>query len=271
MHRPFAAQIKGDQAVLQPIALTGAHARWPALMVSKAPLSVMKHRIALKAVALAAVLGFMNIMAPTEASASILNLEIGAAQIFDVQYNWSSTTGNASCGYADPAACDTLNVHGLQAPYESVPDFSTHPSLTTGQYYGFFVSTTVANTFGMAVFNTDGTEAYAIHNSGSLQKLSSDGIFYLGNDQFGTVITPNAGFAYGATASLAVGTGSPTYAEAMAFTPPSSVPLTVGQTPGTPTDAPEPASIALIASALVGIGATRKRSRLGRLASDPQG
>jgi len=220
-------------------------------------LNFLRPAAAGKAVAFAACFAILNVAVASPASASLLNLQIGPAQIFDVQYNWSSTTGNLSCGYADPAACDTLNVSGLQSP---ISDSGTHPALTTGQYFGFFNSTTVAGTFGLAVFNADGTESYVFDNSGSLQKLSPDGIFYLSDHDNGTVITPDAGYAHNSSATLSVGVGTPSNADALAFTPPSNAALNAGETVS---DVPEPASIALMAGALVGMGAVR--SRKGKL------
>lgn len=187
------------------------------------------------------------LLSAVTAKADLLNLKIGPAQIFDVQYNWANSsapnTPNWGC-YNDPTPCDVLNVSGLIAPYASTGpggNFS-HPNLTAGQYYGFINSTTNPGTYGMAVFNANGTQAYVIHDTGDLFKMSGDGIFYIGGGFFGTVITPSTGYAYGSSASLNVGTGTPTQADALAYTPPSSGVLTAGQTASQIVANPQPAS-----------------------------
>lgn len=189
-------------------------------------------------------------LASQTATASILDLKIGAAQIFDVQYSWSHstdpTTPDYNC-YGDASACDVLNVSGLTQPYETVgPNGNfAHPTLTSGQYYGFINSPTNPGTYGMAVFNADGTQAYIIHNTGDLYKVSNDGIFFVGGGFFGTVITPSEGYSYNSSATLNVGTGTPTSSTILSYTPPSSGVLTPGQAASqvvvpTPTPTPTP-------------------------------
>jgi hypothetical protein len=169
------------------------------------------------------------------AYAGLTDLKIGEAQIFDVQYYWSNSSNPGqpdwSC-YGDASPCDTLNVSGLTQPYASTGPggYFSHPTLTSGQYYGFINSPTVPGTYGMAVFNSDGTQAYVIHNTGDLYKMSNDGIFFVGGGFFGTVITPSTGYSYGSSATLNVGTGTPDAAAIAAYTPPSAGVLTAGQT-----------------------------------------
>lgn len=174
----------------------------------------------------------------TFANAGLLDLKIGEAQIFDVQYYWSSSTNDANCGWGNEASCDTLNVSGLIAPYGSAGSYNfQHPTLTSGQYYGFINSPTVAGTYGMAVFNSDGTQAYVIHNTGDLYKLSGEGIFFVGGGFFGTVITPSTGYAYGSSATLNVGTGTPSSSDITSYTPPSTTVLAAGQSAPAPAPA----------------------------------
>ena len=174
----------------------------------------------------------------TVANAGLLDLKIGEAQIFDVQYYWSSSTNDANCGWGNEASCDTLNVSGLIAPYGSAGSYNfQHPTLTSGQYYGFINSPTVAGTYGMAVFNSNGTQAYVIHNTGDLYKLSGEGIFFVGGGFFGTVITPSTGYAYGSSATLNVGTGTPSSSDITSYTPPSTTVLAAGQSAPAPAPA----------------------------------
>lgn len=192
-----------------------------------------------------------GIAASSHANASILDLKIGAAQIFDVQYSWAHSNApnnpDYSC-YNDPSSCDVLNVSGLQAPYESTPNNFTHPALTAGQYYGFINSPTVPGTYGMVVFNANGTQAYVIHNTGDLYKLSGSGIFYVGGGFFGTVITPSAGYSYNSTVSLNVGLGTPTSSTETSYAPPSTTVLTAGQTASNNTPPSPPPSPTVVST-----------------------
>jgi hypothetical protein len=148
------------------------------------------------------------------AQADITDLKIGEAQIFDVQYYYSGTT---------------LNVSNMIAPYASVsPGNFQHPTLTTGQYYAFFNSTTNPGTYGMGVYNSNGTQAYVVHNTGSLSKMGDGVIFYVGGNFFGTVISTSQGYAYGSSASF-TNTRTPTSAEITNYIPATSVPLLAGQ------------------------------------------
>lgn len=178
------------------------------------------------------IVAMVGITFASVANAGLLDLKVGEAQIFDVQYYWSSSTNDSSCGYGNEGSCDTLNVSGLIAPYQSTGPGGSfqHPNLTSGQYYGFINSTTVPGTYGMAVFNANGTQAYVIHDTGDLYKLSGDGIFYVGGGFFGTVITPSTGYAYGSSATLNVGTGTPDATTIASYTPPSTTVLAAGQT-----------------------------------------
>jgi hypothetical protein len=84
----------------------------------------------------------------------------------------------------------------------------------------------------MAVFNADGSQAYVIHNTGDLYKMTNQGIFFVGGGFFGTVITPSTGYNYGDSASLNVGLGTPDATAIAAYTPPSTTVLAAGETAG---------------------------------------
>lgn len=166
------------------------------------------------------------------AHADIIDQPFGANQVFDVQYNWSnSSTGSVDYGcYSDSTPCDTLNVSGLTTPYSSVS--GDQPTLTSGQYYKFFNSTTDTGTYGLAVYNADGTQAFIMHNTGTFYKATTAGIFYVGGGFYGTVFSPSTGYALGGSAALAVGTGSPTTADLQAYTASSTTVLVAGETAG---------------------------------------
>jgi hypothetical protein len=181
------------------------------------------------AVALAIAFGMAN-----TAQADITDQPFGPNQVFDVQYNWAHssnpTSPDFSC-YGDPSSCDVLNVSGLTTPYSSVTN--NQPILTAGQYYKFFNSTTVPGTYGLAVYNADGSQAFIMHNTGNFYKATSAGMFYEGGGMYGTVLSPSAGYAAGSSASLAVGIGAPTAADLSAYTASATVVLAAGETPST--------------------------------------
>jgi hypothetical protein len=181
------------------------------------------------AVALAIAFGMAN-----TAQADITDQPFGPNQVFDVQYNWAQssnpTSPDFSC-YSNPSSCDVLNVSGLTTPYSSVTN--NQPVLTTGQYYKFFNSTTVPGTYGLAVYNADGTQAFVMHNTGNFYKATSAGMFYEGGGMYGTVLSPSAGYAAGSSASLAVGLGTPTAADLSGYTASSTTVLAAGETPST--------------------------------------
>jgi hypothetical protein len=166
--------------------------------------------------------------------ADITDQPFGPNQVFDVQYNWAQssnpTSPDFSC-YSNPSSCDVLNVSGLTTPYSSVTN--NQPILTAGQYYKFFNSTTVPGTYGLAVYNADGSQAFIMHNTGNFYKATSQGMFYEGGGMYGTVLSPSAGYAAGSSASLAVGLGAPTAADLSGYTASATTVLAAGETPST--------------------------------------
>jgi hypothetical protein len=185
----------------------------------------------------------------------ITDLKIGEAQIFDVQYYYSGTT---------------LNVSNMIAPYASVsPGNFQHPVLTTGQYYSFFSSTTNPGTYGLGVYNSDGTRAYIVHNTGSLSKIGDGVIFYVGNGFFGTVISTAQGYAYGSSASF-TNTRTPTAADLTSYTPAASVPLIAGQSAAqanASNSTPTPNPTAVTNSIITAITPTSNNSPAGETAT----
>ena len=159
--------------------------------------------------------------------AAITDLKLSTAQIFDVQ--WSISGGR-------------LNASGFNYIYSSVnyatqttsaarwTSTQTSDAGTNGRYIGFFNSTTNPGTYGMAVFNSDGTRYKTINNTGSFRALADGAIFYNGNGMWGTLITTGQGYSLGQSGNWAVTQDNPSNAQLEAYTPPSSTPLAPGQT-----------------------------------------
>lgn len=159
--------------------------------------------------------------------ASILDLKLSTAQIFDVQWYISGSTLNASVFSYIYASVNyaTQTADAQRWTAEQTADASSN-----GRYIGFFNSTTNPDTYGMAVFNSDGTIYKKINNTGSFVALADGAIFYNGDDMWGTLITTGQGYNYGQSGSWAVTTDNPTNSQLQAYVPPSSEPLAAGQT-----------------------------------------
>lgn len=159
--------------------------------------------------------------------AAITDLKLSTAQIFDVQWNISG---------------GKLNVSGFNYIYSSV-NYTTQTTSaarwnatqtadagSNGRYIGFFNSTTNPGTYGMAVFNSDGSRYKTINHTGSFRTLADGAIFYNGNGMWGTLITTKQGFNYGQSASFTLTQEYPTNAQLEAYVPDSTTPLAAGQT-----------------------------------------
>ena len=153
---------------------------------------------------------FLSSILPVKAD--ITDGHFSTNQIFDVQYYWSGTTLNAS---------------NFIAPYDM--NFQ-HPTVGSGQYFAFFNSTTNPGTYGLGLYNADGTQAQVVHDTGTLQAIGPDALFYIGSGFFGTVITTSAGYAYGSNGSFTSMDTSVTSTDASSYTWASTVPLSAGQT-----------------------------------------
>jgi hypothetical protein len=164
-------------------------------------------------------LAFFFFILPAVASASILDIKISPAQIFDVQWNIQGTTFNA---------------WNFTRPYTSFSGQMTAPQVQAvfdnNQYFGFFESTTNPGTYGLAVFNQNGTVDWVLHNTGSFRALSPEVVFYDGNGFWGTLITLGAGYNYGDSASFEDIINNPTNEDLTTFTPASTEPLAAGET-----------------------------------------
>ena len=155
----------------------------------------------------------------SNAFAAITDGKFGINQIFDVQYNWNGSTLNAS---------------NFIAPYNK--NFQT-VTVTSGQYFQFFNSTTNPGTYGLKLMNSDGTQHSIVHDTGDITALGSGAIFYIGSGFFGNVITTAQGYSYGASASFTNMDTSVTSSDLNNYTYASSTPLASGQTAAPPAPA----------------------------------
>jgi hypothetical protein len=160
------------------------------------------------------------------ARANITDGHFSTNQIFDVQYYWSGTTLNAS---------------NFIAPYDM--NFQ-HPTVSSGQYFAFFNSTTNPGTYGLGLYNSNGTLAQVVHNTGTLQAIGPDALFYIGSGFFGTVITTSAGYNYGQSASFTNMDTSVSSTDAQNYTWASTTPLSAGQSAGSGSGTPTVVSTA---------------------------
>jgi hypothetical protein len=154
----------------------------------------------------------------TSVQAGVLDLRLKVDQIFDVQWNISG--GN-------------LNASGFNYIYSSVNyDTQTNSARrwtaaqtadagSNNRYIAFFNSTTNPGTYGMAVYNSDGSVYKIINNTGSFRALASGAIFYNGNGMWGTLITTEAGYSLGSSGSWAVTVNYPTNADLDAYVAPA--------------------------------------------------
>ncbi len=155
----------------------------------------------------------------SNAFAAITDGKFGINQIFDVQYYWSGTTLNAS---------------NFIAPYNK--NFQT-VTVTAGQYFQFFASTTNPGKYGLKLMNSNGTQHSIVHDYGDITALGNGAIFYIGSGFFGNVITTSQGYNYGASATFTNMDTSVTSSDLNSYTFASTTPLAAGQTaaPATPT------------------------------------
>jgi len=178
--------------------------------------------------------------------ADITDGAFGINQIFDVQYSWSGTTLNA-WNFISPYDSSMQHLSGCTA---------TSCTLGTGEYFKFFNSTTVPGTYGLALYNADGTVKQVLHNTGTITAIGPDAIFYLGSGFFGNVITPSAGYTYGEAATFTSMVTTVTSTDITSYTWASTTPLADGQTAGggttTPTITGATSSITRTTSAATG-------------------
>jgi hypothetical protein len=169
-------------------------------------------------------------------SAGITDLKLSTAQIFDVQWNISGGKLNASGFNYIYSSVNYATQTTSAARWTAA---QTADANSNGRYIGFFNSTTNPGTYGMAVFNSDGSTYKIINNTGSFRALADGAIFYNGNGMWGTLITTGQGYNLGQSGNWAVTQDNPNNTQLQAYTPPSSTPLAAGQT-AAPSGPPPP-------------------------------
>jgi hypothetical protein len=169
----------------------------------------------------------MILFSHVSVSAGVTDLKLSTAQIFDVQWNISG---------------GMLNTSGFNYIYSSInyatqttsaarwTAAQTQDASANGRYISFFHSTTNPGTYGMAVYNSDGSIYKLINNTGSFRTLADGAIFYNGNGMWGTLITTKQGFSLGQSASFAITQEYPTNQQLEAYVPDSTTPLAAGET-----------------------------------------
>jgi len=180
----------------------------------------------------------------TNAFAGITDLKLSTAQIFDVQWNISGGKLNAS-GFNYIYSSINYDTQTTSAARWTAAQ--TTDAGSNGRYIGFFHSTTHPGTYGMAVYNSNGSVYKLINNTGSFRTLADGAIFYNGNGMWGTLITTKQGYNYGQSGSFTITQEYPTNAQLEAYTPESTTPLAAGET-AAPPPPPAPSYSATITS-----------------------
>jgi len=165
------------------------------------------------------------------AGAGVTDLRLSTAQIFDVQWNISGGMLNTS-GFNYIFASVNYATQTTSAARWTAAQ--TADAGSNGRYISFFHSTTHPGTYGMAVFNSDGSVYKIINNTGSFRTLADGAIFYNGNGMWGTLITTTQGYNYGQSASFVITQQYPTNAQLEAYVVESTTPLAPGETAAAP-------------------------------------
>ena len=161
------------------------------------------------------------------AQAGITDGKFTTAQIWDVQYYWSGTTLNAS-GFNNLYA--SVNYATQASSAARLTDAQIADAAANGRYFAFFNSTTNPGTYGLALYESNGTLYKVINNTGTFSALGNGAIFYLGNGMWGTVITPEAGYTKGQSGTFTGMDTSVSAADLTNYTYTNTTPLTAGQT-----------------------------------------
>jgi hypothetical protein len=181
----------------------------------------------------------------SNAFASVTDLKLSTAQIFDVQWYISGGRLNASGFNYIYASVNYATQTASAARWTAA---QTADAGSNGRYISFFHSTTHPGTYGMAVYNSDGSMYKIINNTGSFRALADGAIFYNGNGMWGTLITTGQGYSNGQSGSWTVTQDYPNNTQLQAYTPPSSTPLSAGQT-AEPAEPPAPTYVSNITPA----------------------
>jgi hypothetical protein len=150
--------------------------------------------------------------------AGILDLRLKVDQIFDVQWNISG--GNLNASYFN-YIYSSINYATQTTSAARWTAAQAADAGSNGRYIAFFNSTTNPGTYGMAVYNSDGSVYKIINNTGTFRALADGAIFYNGNGMWGTLITTEAGYSLGSSGSWAVTVNYPTNADLDAYVAPA--------------------------------------------------
>ena len=197
-------------------------------------------------------------LTPLVGNASLLDVKISPAQIFDVQWSISGDTLTAS-NFTRPFY--SVNPDGTSCSWCQMTTAQVQSVFDNNQYFGFFESTTNPGTYGLAIFNADGTRAWVLHNTGSIRALSPDVIFYNGNNFWGTVISITEGFTYGSSNTWTGIINYPTQQQIDEYQPGATEPLAAGETASASSPPPPPTPV-YRSSAITQQQATRRSSNL---------
>jgi hypothetical protein len=192
-------------------------------------------------------------------SAGVTDLRLSTAQIFDVQWNISGGKLNTS-GFNYIYSSINYDTQTTSAARWTAAQ--TTDAGSNGRYISFFHSTTHPGTYGMAVYNSDGSMYKLINNTGSFRTLADGAIFYNGNGMWGTLITTKQGFNYGASASFTITQEYPTNAQLEAYVPDSTTPLAAGETASSSPPPPPPPPTPVYSSGITTQQQTRKTNNL---------
>jgi hypothetical protein len=169
------------------------------------------------------------------ARADITDGRFSAAQIWDVQYSWNGTTLNASYFQNLYAS---VNYATQATSAARLTDAQIADASSNGRYFAFFNSTTNPGTYGLALYESDGTLYKIINHTGTFTALGSGAIFYLGNGSWGTVITPEGGYAKFSSGTFTNMDRTVTSADLTSYTYTNTTPLAAGQTASSSSSTP---------------------------------
>jgi hypothetical protein len=156
------------------------------------------------------------------ANAAITDGKFGTAQIFDVQWYINGTGQLVTSGYTYIYKSSGGISQFTSSDYAAID--------AANQYFAFFDSTTDPGTYGMALYNSDGTLNQVIHNTGTFTALADGAIFYNGDGSWGTLITTAEGYALGDANTFDGVTLNPNSTHLANWEPDSATPLADGQT-----------------------------------------
>ena len=161
------------------------------------------------------------------AFAAITDGRFSTAQIWDVQYSWNGTTLNASW-FQNLYASVNYDTQATSA--SRLTDAQIADASANGRYFAFFDSTTNPGTYGLALYESDGTLYKVINHTGTFTALGDGAIFYLGNGSWGTVITIEGGYSKNDSASFTAMDRSVDATKLSNYAYTNTTPLAAGQT-----------------------------------------